>query len=143
MNQEFNLYDYFEPVYINSSNEVFPLINDVLSSLCDTMLAFIVIVFQTGTFILKEAITHIDTNLSLTEKLILCFCLYNLILIYVLDIDRFYENKEIQTKMERILTQYANLDMRLNDLEEIILLKDKCDNLEKMRNKMKYLKKKD
>ena len=67
MNQEFNLYDYFEPVYINGSNELIPVIDnlfvslyEVLSSLYDILLAFVVIVFQTGTFILKEAITHID-----------------------------------------------------------------------------------
>ncbi len=99
----------YEPIYINKSNILIPIMNDLFTSLVDIIILFMNIIYHTTIFIIKEAITFVNNNLSLTEKGLLCFCLYNLILLFLTEIIYFNDNQKMQTEIDKLKIEINKL----------------------------------
>jgi len=108
----------YEPMYIDNMNTVIPFpIMDVFTSFNNIALSLFVIameslniIYHTASFIITEAITFVDTNLSFTEKILLCFCLYNLILLFIMDIIYVNDMQKIQFTIDQLQKRQDQLE---------------------------------
>ena len=127
------LNQYMTPIYITSTNMVTPIttiqfthIYEYVVDFCIFTYEFMTIFAQTFIFLVKEAISAIDKNLSFTEKILLCFCLYNLIASFVNNIDKFYQKKNFQDKLEQVekYVKFVNKTIAIRDNYEYTLLNE-------------------
>jgi hypothetical protein len=133
MTPELFMTQYMTPIYITSNNMVTPIttipfthIYEYVVDFCIFTYQFIAIFAETFIFLLKEAISAINKNLTFTEKILLCFCLYNLIASFVNDIDKTYQNKNFQDKLEKMekYVKIVNKTITIRDNYECSLLEE-------------------
>lgn len=120
---------YIAPVYINTANMVVPIANityisiyTVVADLADFVWQFVSVFIHTFTFMMKEAVVAVETNLSFAEKVLLCLCLYNLIASFVHDIDKLNENQRVQEKLERL----EKMEKDVKFLKKSVIVRDSC-----------------
>lgn len=93
------------PPYIASTNMVVPIANI-------TVMPFL--------YMAKEAILAVESNLTFVEKILLCLCLYNLIMLFVSEIDALHERQRTQERLERIEKDVAYI-------KKTNLIRDHCE----------------
>ena len=120
------------PVYISTTNMVAPIVNITFVPLYTNVVDLATFIWQivsvfihTFTFIAKESIVAIETNLSFAEKLLLCLCLYNLIASFVHDIDKLNENQKVQEKLERL----EKMEKDVKFLKKSVIIRDSCESM--------------
>jgi hypothetical protein len=119
MNPELFMNQYMTPMYISTSNMITPIAHISLASIhgfagiCyNAVVNFNNFAWQTTSvfvytfvFMVKEAISAVDENLSFAEKILLCVSLYNLIALFVNEIDKMHQNNRMQDKLEKMEKQ--------------------------------------
>ena len=143
---EFYLY---EPIYVDPLNNVFiPFVNDMFTSLYNIVVSFYVILFETSNiiyhtslFIINEAITFVNIHLSFTEKILVCFCLYNLILLFITDIIYFNDNQQMQSKINRLESEMEELQKQVRKVDETTIenIDDIHVDIDRIFNKLETL----
>jgi hypothetical protein len=120
------------PAYISTTNMVAPIANITFIPLYTDVVDLAAFAWQlvsvfihTFTFIAKEAVVAVETNLSFAEKMLLCLCLYNLIASFVHDIEKMNENKRFQEKMDRL--QKMENDVKF--LKKSVIIRNSCEGM--------------
>ncbi len=120
------------PAYISTTNMVVPIANMTFIPLYTNVVnlttfawQFVSVFTHTFTFIAKEAIVAVETNLSFAEKMLLCLCLYNLIASFVHDIDKLNENQRVQEKLERL----EKMEKDVKFLKKSVIIRDSCEGM--------------
>lgn len=143
----------YEPMYIDNMNTIIPFpIVDVFTSFNNIVLSLFVIameslniIYHTASFIITEAIAFVDTNLSFTEKILLCFCLYNLILLFITDIIYVNDMQKMQFTIDQLQKRQDQLEKQeqLNKVyEHVSDLADRVDIIMQHIDAMEYKMKK-
>jgi len=104
--------------FITDTNMMIPNSNINVEYIVQTF----TIVKETFLFIVKEAIGSVNSNLSLIEKLLLCLCLYNVIVSFIHDIDKLQE----QQKHKETITKLEN-DVKF--LKKTIIIRDSNEHM--------------
>ena len=132
MNSELFMNQYITPAYISTTNMVVPIANITFIPLYTDVVYFATFAWQfvsifahTFAFIMNESFVAIETNLSFAEKMLLCLCLYNLIALFVNDIDKLNENQRIQEKLEKL----EKMEKDVKFLKKSVILRDSCEHM--------------
>ncbi len=99
----------FTSFYMMNSDITLPIADFTFMSFYNIIVDFAAVVYNilsifihTFIFIAKEAIQSINTQLSFTEKILLCICLYNFIALSISEICMIHKNQEIQEIQEKL-----------------------------------------
>lgn len=129
MNPELFVNQYMSPAYISTTNMMIPFSTIQITPIYNNVVDYATLAWQmvsvfvnTIAFIAKE---EIDTNLSFVEKILLCLCLYNLIALFVKDIDKLNENQRIQEKLNKL--EKMEKDMKF--LQKSVVIRDRYDHI--------------
>lgn len=147
--------EYISPIYMTNSDIALPFADLTLTSFYNIIVEFAAVLYNiamicmhTFVFIAKEATHSINTQLSFTEKILLCICLYNFIVLSVYEICMMQKNQEIQDKLEsaeKELTYLKKAEKTRENWEQLaqhvrnmhIEYNKKMTEMEKQMNKMK------
>lgn len=115
MNPELFLNPYIAPVYVTATNMITPLATISFNQMAEQFTSFIAnviyvlsIIAETLIFIAKEALSALNENLTFAEKVLLGFCLYNCIVLFLLE-NKYNEQKQYKEIMETLKTYDKNL----------------------------------
>jgi hypothetical protein len=116
MNPELFMTQFMTPMYISTTNVVAPIANITTDLFYNNVVDFgtfawetIGVFVYTFAFIMKEAITAINNNLSFTEKILLALCLYNFISQSVSEIVLIDKELKLKAKLETTEKQLSYL----------------------------------
>lgn len=120
MNSELLLNQYIAPVYISTTNMVVPIANISFDYLYANVIEFATTIWQIGSvivytfaFIAKEALTALNNNLSITEKILLTLCFYNFINQAVFKFT--YNENQTNLQKEFVLIQKQTNSLKISD----------------------------
>jgi hypothetical protein len=96
-------------IYIDTSNVILPIVHISMNSLYNNMvefatniIKFVIISFNTISFIAKQSIIEIENNMTMSEKILLGLCIYNLLTIIYQNYKLNYEVKNLNYQVEKL-----------------------------------------